>query len=88
MIERMNSIYTIEDLVNGKRITTHIHNLRHFNYDPDGTSPLSVARQNEQEFVVESIISHRGNRNRRSTMEFHIYLRNNAMRTLIPKEHK
>ena len=72
VMDRANSIYTIEDLVSGKRITTHIHNLRPFNYDPDRTSPLTVAQHNEQEFVVESIISHRGNRNKRSTMEFKV----------------
>ena len=33
-------------------------------------SPLAIAKQNEQEFVVESITGHRGNRQRRSTMEF------------------
>ena len=43
-----------------------------FQLRPDRTSPLSVARQNEQEFVVESINSHQGNRNRRSTMEFKV----------------
>ena len=68
----MHPIYTIEDLVSGKRITTHIHNLRPFNYDPDRTSPLTVTQHNEQEFVVESIISHRGNRNKRSAMEFKV----------------
>ena len=108
VIEKTTSIYAIEDLVR------HIHNLRPYNYDPDRTPPLVVAQQNEQEFVVEEIIGHRGNRNRRSTMEFkvrwarfdascdiwepqkallhvdklHDYLRNNAMKTLIPKEHK
>ena len=66
VMERANSIYTIEDLVSGKHITTHIHNLRPFNYDPDRTSPLTVAQHNEQEFVVESII------NKRSTMEFKV----------------
>ena len=64
-MDRANSIYTIEDLVSGKHITTHIHN-------PDPTSPLTVAQHNEQEFVVESIISHRGNHNKRSTMEFKV----------------
>ena len=72
VMDRANSIYTIEDLVSGKRITTHIHNLRPFNYDPDRTSPLTVAQHNEEEFVVESIISHRDNRNKRSTMEFKV----------------
>ena len=32
---------------------THVHKLRPFIYDPDRTSPMSVAEQNEQEFVVE-----------------------------------
>ena len=60
-MEKVDSIYTIEDLVSGKRIVTHAHNLRPFIYDPDRTSPLSVAQQNEQEFEVEAILGHRGN---------------------------
>jgi len=59
VLDRTNSIYSIEDLVSGKRSSTHIHNR---------TSPLTIAQQNEQEFVVESILSHRGNRNRRPPM--------------------
>ena len=55
VMEKTTSIYTIENLVDGKRSSTHIHNLRPFNYDPDRTSPLVVAQHNEQEFVVESI---------------------------------
>ena len=42
VIEKTTSIYTIEDLVSSKRITTHIHNLRPSNYDPDRRSPLVV----------------------------------------------
>ena len=72
VMEKTDSIYTIEDLVSGKRITTHIHNLRPFVYDPDRTSPHTVAQHNEQEFVIESVLAHRGDRNRRSTLEFHI----------------
>jgi hypothetical protein len=71
-MEKLESIYTIEDLVSGKRITTHIHNLRPFLFDPERTSPHSVAQHNEQEFVIESVLGHRGDRNRRSTMEFHV----------------
>jgi hypothetical protein len=72
VMDKTHSIYTIEDLVCGKRITTHIHNLRPFNYDPERTVPLVVAQHNEQEFVVESIVGHRGNRSKRSTMEFKV----------------
>jgi hypothetical protein len=38
VLDRTNSIYTIEDLISDKRTTTHIHNLRPFNYDPDRTN--------------------------------------------------
>ena len=72
VIERSTSIYTIESLVDGKRSTTHIHNLRPFNYDPARASPPLVAQHNEQEFVVDSIHGHRGDRTRRSTMEFKV----------------
>ena len=72
IVEKTQFIYIIEDLVNGKRTTTHIHNLRPFNYDPARTIPLEVAHHNEQEFVVEAINGHRGDRHKRSTMEFRV----------------
>ena len=66
---KTDSIYTIEDLVSGKRITTHNHNLRPFIYEPIRTNPLTVAQHNEQEFIVESIL---GLCNRRSTLQFDV----------------
>ena len=70
VMEKTDSIYVIEDLVSAKRTTTH--NLRPFNYDPAYTSPLVVAQHYEQEFIVESISTHRGSRNHRSTLEFQV----------------
>ena len=69
VMDKTDSIYTIEDLVSDKRITMHIHNLRPLIYDPIRTNPLTVAQHNEQEFIVESILGHRGDRNRRSTRQ-------------------
>jgi hypothetical protein len=66
------AIYTIQDLVNGKVLETHIHNLRPFNYDEERTDPVAVAQQNAQEFVVEEVLAHRGDRAKRSTLEFRI----------------
>ena len=51
-------------------IKTHVHNLRPFAFNPTQVNPLDVAQQNEQEFVVDGILAHRGNHHRRSTMEF------------------
>jgi len=62
VIERRQSIYIIKDVVKGKQIKTHIHNLRPFAFNPTQVNPLDVAQQNEQEFVVDH--------HRRSTLEF------------------
>ena len=64
------SIYIIEDLVLGKQIKTHVHNLRPFIFSPNRVNPVEVAQQNEQEFMVRDIIAHRGDHHRRSSMEF------------------
>ena len=69
-VRRQESIYTIEDLVQGKQIKTHVHNLRAFIFNPTQVNPLEVAQQNEQEFLVDEIIAHRGDHHRRYTMEF------------------
>ena len=70
VIGRKQSIYIIEDLIRGKQIKTHVHNLRAFLYNPTQINPLDIAQQNEQEFIVEEIVAHRGDHHRRSTMEF------------------
>jgi hypothetical protein len=67
---RNQSIYIIEDLVLGKQIKTHVHNLRPFLFNPYQVNPLEVAQQNDQEFLVRDIIAHRGDHHRRSSMEF------------------
>jgi hypothetical protein len=53
----------IEELVLGKQIRTHVHNLRSFIFNPNRVNPIEVAQQNEQEFLVSD---HHG----RSSMEF------------------
>ena len=70
VIGKRQIIYIIEDLVKGKQIKTHVHNLRPFVFNPTQVNPLDVAQQNEQEFVVDGILAHRGDHHRRSTMEF------------------
>ena len=64
------SIYFIEDLILGKQIKTHVHNLRPFLFSPNRVNPIEVAQQNEQEFMVRDTIVYRGDHHRRSSMEF------------------
>ena len=98
---RKQSIYFIEDLVLGKQIRTHVHNLRPFLFNPNQVNPVEVAQQNEQEFMVRYIIAHRtmdrGYDASSNSWELykalmhvdklHEYLRQHKMRSLIPREH-
>ena len=43
--------------------------MKKFFYDPDHVDPVDIARRNHMEFIVESIVSHRGNLTR-SAIEF------------------
>ena len=72
VLNKLDSIYTIQDLVDGKFNTTHINNLHEFHYDPERTNPIDIAVQNRGEFFIDSILEHRGDRQRRSTMEFKV----------------
>ncbi len=58
VVGRQESIYTVDDLVPGKQIKTHVHNLRAFIFNPTQVNPLNIAQQNEQEFLVDEIIAH------------------------------
>ncbi|CAN0457162.1 unnamed protein product, partial [Pylaiella littoralis] len=72
VVERSQDAYKIQDLVSGKLHETHISNLKPFNFDPERQQPQEVAQHNSQEFVISEILDHRGDRNRRKTMEFKV----------------
>ena len=55
---RKQSIYIIEDLVLGKQIKTHVHNLRPLIFSPTRVYPSEIAQHNEQVFLVRDIIAH------------------------------
>ena len=70
VINFVGSKYTLQNLLNGKTFDVHISRLSPFNYDATRTDPAEVAMHDNQEFVIESIVGHRGDRLRRRTMEF------------------
>jgi hypothetical protein len=65
VVNHIGNQYTIENLINGKHTNTYVGNLVPFNYDPARTIPKDVAMADMREFVVEAILDHRGDRNRR-----------------------
>ncbi len=70
VINITGSKYTIQDLVSGKTFDTHITNLSPFNYDVHRTDPKEVAIHDKEEFEIDSILAHRGDKFRRKTLEF------------------
>jgi hypothetical protein len=70
VVNLIGSTYTIQDLLTGKNFDTHISNLRPFNYDASRTDPKEVAMHDQHEFVLQEVLAHRGDKYRRSTMEF------------------
>jgi hypothetical protein len=72
VVNHIGNTYTIENLIDGKHINTHIGNLVPFNYDATRTIPKVVAVYDMGKFVVESILNYRGDRNRRTQTEFFI----------------
>jgi hypothetical protein len=72
VVNFIGSTYTIQDLLTGKNFDTHITNLRPFNYDTSRTDPKEVAMHDQQEFVLGDVLAHRGDKNRRQTMEIEV----------------
>jgi transposase InsO family protein len=75
VINSTGTKYTVQDLVTGKMSDTHISNLSPFLYDPNHVDPLDIAMKDQEEFFIDSIVSHRGNKSRRKTMEFLVHWR-------------
>jgi hypothetical protein len=87
-LDKTDSIYTIEDLVSGKRITTQIHNLHPFIYDPIRIDSLIVTQYNKQDFIDDSSDSWEPYKVLMHVGKFHNYLQANKIKTPIPKELK
>jgi len=60
----------LQDLITLKSFDIHISNLSPFNFDCTRIDPKVVAMDDAQEFLIERILDHRGDRTRRKTMEF------------------
>lgn len=72
VVNFVGSTYTIQNLVNYKNFDVHISALSPFFYDENRVNPVEVARRSYDEFVLESILEHRGDKLRRKTMEFKV----------------
>jgi Chromo (CHRromatin Organisation MOdifier) domain len=64
--------YTLLDLTTNKEKKYHVTQMKQFHFDPMRTDPSDVARKDYLEFFIETILIHRGNTKRLSTLEFKV----------------
>ena len=70
--ELKGSECVLANLVNHKKRSIHVKNLKIFNYDPEVDIPADTARRDYMEFVVEKVLGHAGDTKKPTTMSFHI----------------
>jgi hypothetical protein len=70
VVNMVGSRYTLLDLINNKHVDAHITQLTPFHYDSATMDPKTVAARDNQEYVVEQILKHRGDKKFKSTLQF------------------
>ena len=72
VLEHKNSEYKLLDLVTKKEKLVHCTRIKEFHFDPLKTDPKDIARRDYLEFFVEAIIAHRGDRRKKSSLQFEV----------------
>ena len=72
VISHMDSEHTLRHLVSKKMKKIHASKLRQFIYDPNRVEPLDIARRDCMEYFIETVLAHRGDPLRVSSLWFHI----------------
>ena len=70
VVSALQSEYTLLNLITKKHRTVHASKLKTFVFDPTRHDPTDTARRDYMEFFVESILAHRGDKKRVSTLSF------------------
>ncbi len=72
VVHASKSTYTLQNLVNDKLVNYHLSQLKPFVYDEMEVDPVDIARREQEEFLVEKILSHKGTYEDRSNMQFEV----------------
>jgi hypothetical protein len=70
VVGNVGSIYTLYDFVTNQEIQRHIKLLHPYYAQPQDPTPESIALKDKGEFLVNSIVRHTGDPNRKSEMDF------------------
>lgn len=73
VVNHNGSVYSLQSLIDDKIDDYHISRIRPYRYDSElNESPVAVANRDNQLWVVDSIIEHTGEKNKRSTLQFKV----------------
>ena len=71
VLSSIGTRYTVLDIsTNNKQLEVHVSRLRPFNHNPIHTDPVQVANADQNHFMVERIVQHRGHIRRKKTLFF------------------
>ena len=65
-------VYTVQSLLTNKLEDFSVHDLQPFYYDPERVNPFDIALKDQQNFRVEAILEHKGNKNFRASLSFKV----------------
>ena len=71
-ISHTDSEYTLRHLVSKKMEKIHASKLRQLIFDPNRVEPLDIARRDYMEYFIETVLAHRGDPLRVSSLWSHI----------------
>jgi len=67
---RIGNHYKVLNLITQRTETFHVAHLKRYEVDPDSPSPLEIAAKDNQFYLVEKVLDHRGDMNVKSSLEF------------------
>ena len=70
VINRQKDEYTVQNLVTNKFEKFHKTSLRVFEFDPDLVNPRDVAMRDNDEYIIETILQHRGDPKKLRSLTF------------------
>ena len=72
VVNAVGSRYTLLDLITNKHVDAHIRQLSPFKYDSFTMDPTRVAARDNEEYVVQEILEHKGNKKYKTSLEFKV----------------
>ena len=71
--KRNEDWYTLRNLVTSNEVTYHVTQIKIFDYDKNKVDPVKLAFKQNDEYIVDAIISHEGNLTKLDEVKFRVH---------------